>query len=423
MMSKNPPPTSLRLIIIGSVWPEPNSSAAGQNMMGIIDTFCQANWQITFMSTAGHSDMAADLGALGVKTETVTLNCSGFDQRIKQLNPNVVIFDRFMVEEQFSARVYQVCPRALRILNTEDLHSVRHARQQSVKTGNKLPSSTSPKHSDIHYREIASILRSDLTLVISQPEYKLLHQVYQVPQTQLLLLPLLTGLSPIPSRPYQQKEGFVFIGNFRHPPNWDAVLQLQKLWPAIHRKVPGALLHIYGAYPPKKAMTLHNPSKGFCVHGWAKDAASAVSSHRVMLAPLRFGAGIKGKLILAMRCATPSVTTTLGTEGIVACPSQWPGLVADEEDAFVNAAVTLYQDESLWSEAMHGGHQIVNQQFDDSKHQTVLLQRVYDYLGNIESLRQQHFTQGMLWHHSLRATQYMSQWIEAKNRPLNKDGG
>ncbi|MBU2978971.1 glycosyltransferase family 4 protein [Alteromonas sp. C1M14] len=390
-------------------------------MMGIIDTFCQANWQIIFMSTAGPSDMAADLSSMGVATETVQLNCRRFDERIAQLRPDVVIFDRFMVEEQFSARVYQACPQAMRILNTEDLHSVRHARQQSVKTGDTLPTAKAPCHSDIHYREIAAILRCDLTLVISQNEYQLLHEVYQVPQSQLLLLPLLTGIPPIAQKHFEEKEGFVFIGNFRHPPNWDAVVQLQKIWPHIQRKIADAKLHIYGAYPPKKAMVLHNPKKGFYVHGWAKDATSTVNAHRVMLAPLRFGAGIKGKLVLAMRCGTPSVTSPLGSEGIVPYRTMWPGIVADNESAFVEGAVALYQDKAQWEKARQWGNELVEQQFDDQKHKQVLLGRVKSDLLNIESMRQQHFAQGMLWHHSLRATQYMSQWIEAKNRPGMKE--
>lgn len=405
------------VVIIGSVWPESNSSAAGQNMMGIISSFLARQWRVIFMSACNDSPYVDTVEHPLFSFEPITLNCDTFDRRIHALSPDVVIFDRFMTEEQFSARVRQQCPGALRVLNTEDLHSLRASRMESVKAG-KAICLNCPVNSDKAHREVAAILRSDLTLVISSVELTLLQEVYQVPSKQLCLLPLFLGSEPISLPDFTHKRDFVFIGNFRHAPNWDAVIELQRLWPSIRKKLSHTTLNIYGAYPPKKAMAMDNPKTGFRVHGWTENAANTVASHRVMLAPLRFGAGIKGKLVLAMQCDTPSVTTRIGAEGITD-EANWPGSVVDSDRDFVNSAVDLYTNEAVWLAAKKHGEEVLASQFDNNKNASQLHDALEAALSNLDQWRADLFMQGLLWHHTLRSTQYMSQWIEAKNRLSN----
>ena len=90
-----------RVLIIGYVWPEPRSSAAGGHMMQIIESFLQQGWQITFSSPAGIGEHKADLAALGIDEVTIELNNSSFDAFITELAPDIVLLDRFMMEEQF----------------------------------------------------------------------------------------------------------------------------------------------------------------------------------------------------------------------------------------------------------------------------------------------------------------------------------
>ena len=183
-------------------------------------------------------------------------------------------------------------------------------------------------------------------------------------------------------------------------------------------------MHVYGAYPPPKATQLHNQKQGFLVKGWAEDAKQMMQQARVCLAPLRFGAGIKGKLAEAMFCGTPNVTTNIGIEGM-AMGLDWSGLKTDltkfdnQEDSavyFANQAVQLYQDEVIWQQKQQLGYQLIKANFDKNEIQAKLLARIDDIQDNLNNHRAKNFIGQMLQHHQLKSTQYMAQWIEAKNR-------
>jgi glycosyltransferase involved in cell wall biosynthesis len=414
-----------RLLVLGYVWPEPNSSAAGSHMLSLLTLFMQQGWQVTFASPALQGEHKIDLTALGIIEQAVALNCSSFDEFISELNPNIVLFDRFMLEEQFAWRVAKHCPDALRILDTEDLHSLRHARHLALKQNRPL--TQSDLNSDVAKREIAAIFRCDLSLIISDFELELLKNHYSVPEHILFHCPFMLDLQNFTASEniYSDRQHFISIGNFRHEPNWDAVLFLkQKIWPLIRKQLPKTELHIYGAYPPPKATQLHNPKQGFLVKGWAEDAKHVMRQARVCLAPLRFGAGIKGKLAEAMFCGTPNVTTNIGIEGM--CKGlDWSGLTTDlatfdnDESRAIDIAkhaVLLYQDEVLWQQKQACGYRLIKANFDKSEIQATFLARILDLENNLNNHRSNNFTGQMLQHHQLKSTQYMAQWIEAKNR-------
>lgn len=425
------------LVIIGSVWPEPDSSAAGTRMWQLIELFQEDRWQITYASASTPSSHRMDLPARGVAEARIKLNCDSFDAWLVEQRPTAVLFDRFMTEEQFGWRVAQSCPEALRLLDTEDLHSLRAARWQRLKEkqrevgGNESnrqavgPVLDSPSQlfermatSDIAQRELAAIYRSDLSLMISEFEMALLTDQFGVAPELLHYLPLFTDdalrLERAPC--FDERQHFVSLGNFRHPPNWDAVLWLKhQLWPALRARVPGAQLHLHGAYPPPKATALTNTREGFLVKGWAPDARAVISGARVCLAPLRFGAGLKGKLLEAMVCQTPSVATTIGAEGMSGS-NAWPGAIADEASAFVEAAAGLYQDESLWRSAQANAPALLSQRYARTRFSESWYRRLASLLENLEAHRRANFVGAMLRHHQHRSTQYMGQWIASKNR-------
>ncbi|MEZ9446543.1 glycosyltransferase [Vibrio splendidus] len=406
-----------KVLAIGYVWPEPNSSAAGSHMMSLLRLFKRQGWSVEFATPAQETEHMIDLFEEGITSQSIQLNCDSFDQYIEELQPDVVMFDRFMMEEQFGWRVEKVCPSAFKLLDTEDLQFLRNARHEAVKKETEL--TKAHLYSDLAKREIAAILRCDLSLIISSYEMELLQSEFNIDPKLLHHLPFMVDLNTLPesTKSFEERKHFMTIGNFRHAPNWDAVLQLQKIWPKIRKQLPDTELHIYGSYPPPKATALHNPKTGFHIKGWAKDAQEVMEQARVCVAPLRFGAGIKGKLLDAMKLQTPNVTSEIGSEGMLPQGElQWPGAVADDIDEFVEQAVALYKDEEKWLKAQSQCHSILEAHYEQNQLGDKLIERLNALDSELESHRLDNFFGSMLKHHSMASTKYMSQWIAEKNK-------
>jgi glycosyltransferase involved in cell wall biosynthesis len=271
---------------------------------------------------------------------------------------------------------------------------------------------------DLAKREIAAIYRCDISLMISDVEIRLLTEQFKLPAALLHWCPLMMTPPTEALVPFEQRAHFLSIGNFRHAPNWDAVLWMKNsVWPLIRQQLPGAQLHIYGAYTPPKATALHNPAQGFHVMNWAEDALQVMSAARICLAPLRFGAGIKGKLADAMLCGTPNITTPIGAEAM-GDEQPWPGAIEQCAEALAAAAVALYQDRERWTQAQQDGRQLIAGRYDRTVHGPALVECLQHCRAHLAAHRRSNFTGSMLRHHAHKSTQYMSQWIEAKNRSL-----
>ena len=407
-----------QLLIIGFVWPEPNSSGAGTRMLQLIELFLKQGWKITFASAASDSEFMFDVTSLGVEKVAIAINDSGFDDFVKALQPTIVLFDRFMVEEQFGWRVAEQCPNALRMLDTIDLHSLRIARQKATKEEAEFH--LDDLYSDTAKREIASILRCDISLLISEVEIELLQKHYKIDSSLLYYLPFLVNAIDEETTqdwlPFEERKDFIFIGNFLHEPNWNAVQYLKEsIWPLIRKELPDASMQIYGAYPSQKVLQLHNTKERFLVLGRAENAFEVVSKARVVLAPLRFGAGAKGKLIEAMQCGTPSVTTSIGAESMHG-DLAWSGIIADEPEAIAKVAVTLYQDQNLWKQAQLNGIVIVNHRYEKSLFENDFIAHILSIQNSLKQHRNANFMGAILLHHTTASTKYMSRWIEAKNK-------
>ncbi|HQQ63549.1 MAG TPA: glycosyltransferase, partial [Pseudomonadales bacterium] len=417
-----------KILVIGCIWPEPASSAAGQHMMQLLDLFLAQGWKITFASTAVRSEYAADLSTLGIDQQDILVNCDSFNAWLATWQPDIVVFDRFMTEEQFGWRVEQVCPHALRVLNSEDLHALRDARHRLLKKPVADNTAWAPAldpqclfdamaATDIAQREIAAIFRCDLSLMVSDFEIALLQDHFNVPAALLCHCPFM--LDPPDANhwnTFESRRDFVSIGTFMHAPNRDAVRYLkQTLWPSIRKQLPDARLFIYGSYAAPQDLALHNPREGFHVPGRAEDALQVMSAARVCLAPLRFGAGIKGKLAEAMLCGTPSVTTSIGAEAMHG-ELAWSGVVADDAQAFADAAVALHEQQADWQIAQHNGLQILAGRFDKDVIGARVVYRLQDMAAQLDTHRHHNFIGSMLRHHLHKSTHYMSRWIEAKNR-------
>ncbi|TJY34110.1 glycosyltransferase [Pontimicrobium aquaticum] len=407
-----------KLLIIGFVWPEPKSSAAGSRMMQLIQLFLNEGYSISFSSPCAKSDNAFNLEELGVDQIPIELNNPSFDAFISTLKPDVVLFDRFMMEEQFGWRVAEQCPDALRILDTEDLHCLRKGREQAFK--DNKPFDNSYLFRDIAKREIASIYRCDFSLIISEAEMSLLKKQFKISDTLLHYLPFLmdevsqSKHELLPT--FNERNHFVTIGNFLHPPNLDSVKFLKEsIWPKVRAQLKTAELHVYGAYASEKVMQYQDQKNGLFIKGFADDVNEVMQNSRICLSPLRFGAGLKGKFFDAMYNGTPFITTNIGAEGIINTNDN-DDFVADLVDDMVSSAINLYEDESLWNKQQELSFNLLSNKFNKKLHERKFLNKLEDALAKKEVNRLQNFTGAMLNFHTMQSTKYMSRWIEEKNK-------
>jgi glycosyltransferase involved in cell wall biosynthesis len=400
------------LIIIGKVFPEPNSTAAGSRMIQLMDLFLAQNYQITFLSTASISENSFDLSSKNIQFQNILLNDNSFDELIKNLNPEIVIFDRFTTEEQFGWRVSEQVPNAIKILDTEDLHFLRNAREKAFKQNKILENSD--LINDVFKREMASILRCDLSLIISEFEMNLLIEKFKFDENILFHLPLFGEVKKSETS-FSERKNFISIGNFLHEPNWHTVLQLKKLWKDIKKQLPEAEIHIYGAYATEKVFQLHNEKEGFIIKGKAESVETVFKTAKVLLAPIPFGAGIKGKLLESMQFGLPNVTSTIGAEAMHG-NHDWNGFITDNETEFVEKAVLLYQDENIWRKSQENGFKIIENRFKKELFEPHFIYKIQEISENLELHRNQNFLGQILQHHTLQSTKYLSKWIEEKNK-------
>jgi len=403
---------SRKVLFIGLVRPEPTSSAAGTRIIQLVNLFLANGDEVHFASAASTGEFSFDLESIGVINHHIKLNDSSFNDWIAVLNPSVVVFDRFMVEEQYGWRVQQECPNAMLILDTEDLHFLRHARQVANKQKAALD-----LYNDVTKRELAAILRCDLSLIISKAEMELLQQ-FNINPSVINYLPFLEEEITNTENwfSFDERKDFVFIGNYLHEPNWQTLQYLKtKVWPLLRKKLPETSLHIYGAYATEKVTQLQNIKEKFFVHGRAENARTAIAQHRILLAPLLFGAGAKGKFIDAMHTGTPIATTKVGAEGMLNGLA-WAGIVEDDLDLLVNETAKLYADENSWEIAQQNGITIINQLYAKTKFEKAFLDLIAQLATNLTQHRQQNFLGEILKHHTLQSTKYMSLWIEEKNK-------
>jgi hypothetical protein len=487
-----PPSTPRSVLFVSFLWPEASSSAAGVRTRSLLEAFQAWGWQVHYLACARANEHTESLERSGVTAHRVSPNRGAdFEDALDRASPDAVVFDRFTAEEAFSFRVRAARPTAARILDMQDLHALRRARHDAVKTALKKKKLATLSGADADLgesvlraslaavpaagdpsvaRELAAVHRCDLTLVCSPVETRLMRDRFGVPASKLVPASFFCAQSssaskktekkteknpPRGSRPFASREGFTTIGTFYHPPNVDAVRWLAaEVWPKIRESLPDATMRVYGAYPTEAVKQLHKPKEGFLVLGFAESVAAAMDESRVLLAPLRFGAGIKGKIVDAWMHGLPVVTTPIGAEGMRPgedalwsdCSARRSTIIKDEEEdwggrwrsldaaSFARDAVALHEDAGAWERARARGSELIAELFAGEKNLAAVrdatealfveaeaeFENVREggeterFSTTLEARRARDYVGGALWHHTLRSTEYFSRWIEMK---------
>ena len=258
-----------------------------------------------------------------------------------------VIACRHYVAREFLPLLRRHAPQAQLVFDTVDLHYLRESRAAEV-AGDAARARTAQRTRAL---ELEVIGRSDLTLVVSEAERTLL--AADAPGARVEVLSNLHHVAG-PGAPFAQRRDLVFVGGFRHPPNVDAVRWFAgAVFPLVRARLPGIAFHCIGGDVPDSIDALGGLD-GITIHGHVPDISPYMDGCRVGLAPLRYGAGVKGKVNLSMAHGQPVVSTSCAVEGMHLRDGH-DVLVADGATAFADAVVRLHEDEALWTTLSRNG--------------------------------------------------------------------
>jgi hypothetical protein len=252
---------------------------------------------------------------------------------------DLVYLFRPVVVERHIETIRTFCPQAKVLFYTHDIHHIRMEREAALLPGAGRETAAAA----MKEREFKAIRSVDATIVVSTAEMEILQP--QLPDQQLQMLPLLLNV-PGTTRGYEQRQGLIFVGGYQHTPNVDAVRYfVGEVMPLLRRDLPGVAFHVVGSKPPPEIQALAAPD--VIVHGYVEDIGLLLDEVRVSVAPLRYGAGVKGKVGTALAAGLPTVVTPIAAEGMSLVDGEHL-LIADTPQALAECIVRVHGDPALW---------------------------------------------------------------------------
>ena len=332
-------------LIIDLVTPTPDQDSGSVDAYSHLKILHELGYQPSFLPSLtlereGH--YTSDLERMGVECWHLPWITSVEDHLRRHGDRyRYVMISREPTAAAFMDLVLRTCPRARVIFNTVDLHFLREERQ-AEHSGNDAHREIARA---IRERELGVMRKADITILISAAEQDLIAR--ELPGVRTYQVPLIMDISDRQSTPFEARGDVLFIGGFRHLPNVDAVSWfVTDIWPRVKWRIPGARLHVVGSNPTPAILKLAEDD--VLVHGFVPDVSGFFNHCRLSVAPLRFGAGLKGKVGRSLGYGLPVVATPIAAEGSGLTDGK-EILVAANDGEFADEVLRLYQDEALWT--------------------------------------------------------------------------
>lgn len=368
VLSRHPQPGTLveraihrrgrrHMLIVDALTPDPTRDSGSLRLVNIMRLLSEQGWRITFMANNRRASKAEItlLGRLGVhvlcKPWAPTLD-AWLKHHGRELD--AVMLCRHYIAEPYLPLVRRRAPKASVLFDTVDLHFLREMRAAEHNGSSALARQARSSRT----RELALIAAVDTTFVVSPVEHAMLKELAPGSRVELL-----SNVHEVYGRTggFDGRHGLVFVGGFGHPPNADAAHWLvDEILPRVHALRPDIPMHLIGDTPESERAALSRP--GVTVHGRVENLEPWMSGCRIALAPLRYGAGVKGKVNMAMSHGLPVVATPMAAEGMHLVDGR-DVLLADNADDFAAAIVRLHDDETLWLTLSDGGLANVHEHF------------------------------------------------------------
>jgi GT2 family glycosyltransferase/SAM-dependent methyltransferase len=337
-------------LIIDHHVPMPDRDAGSLRMYHLVRNLLELGWRVTFIpdSFEAVQPYTEELQGMGVEVlyapVDVPLNIAEHGPRTR-----LAILSRPYVAPRYLHIVRQHAPAARVAYDTVDLHYLREQRRAEL---DGTP--TTKNAQGFKALELGLARASDVTLVVSEEEGRRLRA--DAPDVDVEVVPLANEVWPeVPG--YDGRSGLLFVGNFAHDPNVDAARHLVRvIMPLVWREMPGVGLTLVGGNAPEEVRAL--ASSGVAVPGWVPDLRPLLARSVALTAPLRYGAGVKGKVTEALGAGLPVVTTPVGAEGVGAVDGR-DLLIASEPEAYAAHVVRLLRDAEAWQALSAAGQDLV----------------------------------------------------------------
>jgi GT2 family glycosyltransferase/glycosyltransferase involved in cell wall biosynthesis len=339
-----------QILIVDALTPQPDRDSGSLRLVNLMRLLIREGAHVVFLPANRSAD-----GAYTVALQQLGVECwhaphaAGIPAWLREHGPrfDVAMVSRHYVASEFLPLLRKHAPQARLLFDTVDLHYLRERRAAEL-SGDATALRAATRTREL---ELALIAQADATLVVSETERSLL--ATDAPQADVRVLSNLheiAGEGP----GWSQRQDLLFVGGFRHPPNVDAVLWfVREVFPRLRTARPGLQFHCIGGDVPAEVQAL-SAVGGVHIHGHVPDLQPWLDGCRVSVAPLRYGAGVKGKVNQAMAHGLPVVATSPAVEGMHLVDGE-DVLVADEAAAFADAVLRLHDDEALWQRiAAHG---------------------------------------------------------------------
>jgi GT2 family glycosyltransferase/glycosyltransferase involved in cell wall biosynthesis len=350
-----------RVLVVDAYTPEPDQDSGSVRLAYLMKCLLDLGYGVSFFpdnrAWAGRYTRALQQAGvqawydpwLGAPADFLRVHGSDFDH---------IIVSRHYIASHYLEPVRKYAPQARFIFDTVDLHYLREQRHAELEDSLTLRQTARQTRRS----ELAVINAADATIVVSPVEVAVLAE--EAPKARVFVLSNIHEVHGS-ARGFAQRRDLYFVGGYQHPPNINAVEWfIRDIWPLIQPQLPGVSFHVVGSKAPDslRAMAEQHAGQGVRFHGFVEDLAPFLDGCRLSVAPLRYGAGVKGKVNQSMSHGQPVVATTVAMEGLHAEHGR-DALIADQAEAFASAVVQLYNDQATWERLSEHGLANVAQHF------------------------------------------------------------
>jgi GT2 family glycosyltransferase len=345
-----------RVLVLDFCTPTPNQDSGSIDTYNIMLLLREMDFQVTFIPVDNFLYMSKYTMALqrvGVEVLYAPY-CYNIEQHLQRYagRYDLVFLFRAGVADRHLKTIRNLCPKAKILFHTVDLHFLRMMREAEL-SGDQLKKRAADEMKQL---ELNLIETADIATVISSKELELIYQY--IPQANVRLLPYSRHISGT-KKGFHDRCDIVFVGGYKHMPNVDAVqFFVSEVMPLLRQRLPGVRFYAVGSNPPEEIQQL--ASEDVIITGFIEDLNPLLDKMRISVAPLRYGAGIKGKIGTAMTTGLPVVATSLAAEGISLTDGE-NILVADGAESFASTVARLYDNEALWNKLSKAGLKFAGQ--------------------------------------------------------------